>query len=197
MRIALTTSARTATQPNEDFVGAVANAVVLLDGAGISGIETICRHGVAWYTHRLGGALLGRLSRNNGQDLGDLLGEAIDEVTGQHRRTCDVADPSSPSATVVLFRLDGHRAEYLMLADSFLVLDRRGHSPLVITDEREVAVRNKYGAVMYDAAEGTQEYDRARSEYIQRLRELRNHPDGFWVAKNDPRAAAEAIRGTM
>jgi hypothetical protein len=33
--------------PNEDFAGAVPRAVVLVDGAGISGIEEICRHGVA------------------------------------------------------------------------------------------------------------------------------------------------------
>ena len=50
--------------PNEDFVAAVPTAAVLLDGAGIAGTESICRHGVAWYTHRLGGVLLGRLSRD-------------------------------------------------------------------------------------------------------------------------------------
>ena len=57
----MATSAGEAGRPNEDFAGAVPGAAVLLDGAGIPGTESICSHGVAWYTHRLGGALLGRL----------------------------------------------------------------------------------------------------------------------------------------
>ncbi len=57
-------------------------------------------------------------------------------------------------------------------------------------------MRNQHGSAMYDAVQ-TPEYDRARGEYIKTLRALRNHPDGFWVAKNDPRAADEAIRGTV
>ncbi len=47
---------------NEDFTGAVPTAAVLIDGAGIPGTESICRHGVAWYAGRLGGSLLSLLS---------------------------------------------------------------------------------------------------------------------------------------
>lgn len=193
----MATSARSATRSNEDFVGAVPNAVVLLDGAGIPGMETLCRHGVAWYTHRLGGTLLGLLSRDDGRDLAALLGEAIDEVTGDHRDTCDVGNPSSPSATVLLFRLSGSQAEYLILADCFLLLDQRDRAPLLLTDQREVAVRDRFHAAMAGYAEGTPEYDRVRNEQIQVLRASRNHPNGFWVAKDDPRAAAEAVRGSV
>lgn len=59
--VMMATSAGHAGRSNEDFVGAVPAAAVLLDGAGIPGAESICHHGVAWYTHRLGGALLGLL----------------------------------------------------------------------------------------------------------------------------------------
>ena len=90
------TSAGHSDRPNEDFVGSVAGAVALLDGAGIRGTESICRHGVAWYTHRLGGALLGRLSRDDGRDLAAILAESIDDVAADHRVTCDIGDPSSP-----------------------------------------------------------------------------------------------------
>jgi hypothetical protein len=47
MKIVTATSPGHVGRPNEDFVGDVPGAVVLLDGAGIPGTETICRHGVA------------------------------------------------------------------------------------------------------------------------------------------------------
>jgi hypothetical protein len=188
----MATSAGNSAWPNEDFVGAVPTAAVLLDGAGISGIESICRHGIAWYTHRLGAALLGRLSRNDVEDLRTTLGDAIGEVTHDHRDTCDVTNPSSPSATVVLFRLNGDDAEYLILADSYLVLDQTNET-VVITDEREVQIRNRYAAPMRAAVRDTPEYERARAAAIVGFRATRNQPGGFWVAKDDPRAADEAV----
>jgi hypothetical protein len=191
MRMALATSAGKG--DNEDFVAAVPNAVVLLDGAGISGIEEICCHGVAWYTHRLGGALIGRLSREDGRDLRAILADAIEEVTDGHRDTCDVTDPSSPSATVVMLRVAGERADYLVLSDSFLVLEHEGGATRVITDEREVAIRHRVTAPMLAAVKDTPEYDQARAEAIKGFRASRNQPGGFWVAKNDPRAADEAV----
>ncbi len=192
----MATSPGTPGRPNEDFVGAVPSAAVLLDGAGIVGTESICRHGIAWYTHRLGGALIGRLSRDGDRDLAALLGEAIEEVTDDHRATCDVTDPSSPSATVVMLRLNEDRADYLVLADSFLMFDQAGDGPQVVTDEREVTIRRRVVAAMQAAAEGTPEYERARNEAIAALRARRNQPGGFWVAKDSPRAAAEGVTGS-
>ncbi|MFD5113455.1 hypothetical protein ACFWNG_14215 [Streptomyces sp. NPDC058391] len=64
------------------------------------------------------------------RSLSALLAEAIEQVTDNHRDTCDVADPISPSATVAILRAN------------------------------------------------------------------RNRPGGFWVAKDDPRAADEAITGS-
>jgi hypothetical protein len=54
----MATSAARADRPNEDFAGAVPGAAVVLDGAAIPGSEAICSHGVAWHTHRIGGAPL-------------------------------------------------------------------------------------------------------------------------------------------
>ena len=141
MHVSMATSAGKAGQPNEDFVGAVPGAAVLLDGAGIPGTESICSHGVAWYTHRLGGALLGRLSRDDGQDLAAILATAIGEIAADHRATCDIANPSSPQATVAIVRAHRGRLDYLLLADSFLVLDQVRGGPQVVTDEREVTAR--------------------------------------------------------
>jgi hypothetical protein len=196
MQVVMATSPGTPGRPNEDFTGAVPTAAVLLDGAGIVGSESICRHGVAWYTHRLGGALLGRLSRDDDRDLTTLLSEAIEDVTDDHRRTCDVTNPSSPQATVGMLRLHEDRADYLVLADTFLLLDQTNDRPLVITDEREVTIRRRLDATMQAAAEGTPEYERARNEFIQALGARRNQPGGYWIAKDSPQAAAEAVTGS-
>ncbi len=98
-------------RPNEDFVGAVPGAVVLLDGAGIPGTEQICHHGVAWYAHTLGGVLLTRLARQRTSGLVEALATSIEHVAHQHRDTCDISHPSSPQATVALLRLDRESAE--------------------------------------------------------------------------------------
>jgi hypothetical protein len=54
--------------------------------------------------------------------------------TDDHRDTCDVADPISPSATVAILRLSDGLIEHLVLGDSVLVLDRADGAPLVVPD---------------------------------------------------------------
>ncbi|MEU7612847.1 hypothetical protein [Micromonospora sp. NPDC049204] len=196
MHVSMATSPGRANRRNEDFVGAVPGAVVLLDGAGIPGAESLCRHGVAWYTHRLGGALLGRLSPDDGRDLATVLATAIDEIAAAHRHSCDIADPSSPQATVVLARVHRGRLDYLLLADSYLVLDQAHGGPQVITDEREVIARRDCSVPLSGVARDTPEYDRIRASCASALRARRNRPGGYWIAKDDPHAAREAVTGS-
>ncbi|MFI6821908.1 protein phosphatase 2C domain-containing protein [Micromonospora sp. NPDC050187] len=196
MQVTMATSPARHDQPNEDFVGAVPNAVVLLDGAGVSGTTSTCSHGVAWYTRRLGGALLSRLAADD-HDLTALLADAITQVADSHRHTCDVHDPSSPSATVVIFRVVGDRADHLVLADSVLVVEQDEGTPLVITDDREAEVGRHYRAAMDAADNDTPEHHQARREYIEAMRGHRNQPGGFWVAADDPQAAAQALTGSL
>ncbi|MEU4553876.1 hypothetical protein [Micromonospora violae] len=196
MQVSLATSAGRADRPNEDFVGAVPGAVTLLDGAGIPGAESLCSHGVAWYTRRLGGALLGHLSRGDGQDLASILATAIGEIAGEHGDTCDIADPSSPQATVAMVRAHQGRVDWLLLADSFLILDQTDADPQVITDEREVTARRECSASLAGIAQGTPEYDSVLAGCVTALRARRNRPGGYWIAKDDPRAAWEAVTGS-
>ncbi|MFU8874394.1 hypothetical protein [Micromonospora sp. SL4-19] len=196
MQVSMTTSAGKAGQPNEDFAGAVPGAAVLLDGAGIPGTESICSHGVAWYTHRLGGAMLGRLSRHDGRDLAAILASTIEEIAADHRGTCDVRNPSSPQATVLMVRAHGGRLDYLLLADSFLVLDQVRGGPQVITDEREVTARRICSAPLDGVPRGTPEYDHIRDSCVEAMRARRNQPGGYWIAKDDPHAAEEAVTGS-
>jgi hypothetical protein len=192
MRVTMRSAAARTGRANEDFTGALPAAAVLIDGAGIPGTESICRHGVAWYAARLGGSLLSLLSLGPGRSLTALLAEAIEQVTDDHRDTCDVADPISPSATVAILRLSDGLIEHLVLGDSILVLDRADGAPLVVSDPREVIISRPYQAALEAAAEGSDEHHRV----LRDLRANRNQPGGFWLAKDDPQAADEAITGS-
>ncbi|MGW1406410.1 integrase [Streptomyces sp. NPDC002403] len=192
MRVTMTSVAARAGRANEDFVGAVPRAVVLIDGAGIPGTASVCRHGVAWYAGRLGSSLLGLLSHVPDRSLPALLAEAIEQVTDDHRDSCDVADPVSPSAAVAVLRLSGERVDHLVLGDAFLVLDRVGGAPLVVSDPREPIISRPYASALGAVAEASDEYHRI----LRDLRAHRNRPGGFWVAKDDPRAADEAVTGS-
>lgn len=192
MQVTMTSAAAWAGRVNEDFVGALPTAAVLVDGAGIPGIESICRHGVAWYANRLGSSLLGHLASGPDRSLSALLADAIVQVTDSHRDTCDVANAISPSATVAVLRFSGDVVEYLVLGDSVVVLEIADAEPLVVTDRREVVISRSYESAIEAATEGSDE----RRRLLRDLRANRNRPGGFWVAKDDPRAAGEAVTGS-
>jgi hypothetical protein len=197
MKVVMASSPGHLSQPNEDFVGAVPGAVVLLDGAGIPGTDSICRHGVAWYSHTLGATILGHLSRELGTDLVAALADSIGQVSGQHRHTCDIANPSSPQSTVAIIRFDEDRVDFLVLADVFVVLDSSESDPQVVTDSREVSVRSECSSVLRGLPTGTPEYERARLSVIDALRARRNQSGGYWIAKDDPHAAMQAVTGNV
>ena len=185
-------------RPNEDFVGAVPDAVVLLDGAGgIPGTESACSHGVAWYSHTLGATVLGQLSREPGTELAAALADAIDQVAGLHSDTCDLTNPISPHATVAMIRFGENRADYLVLADVFAVIDSHDGGPQVITDPREVDARNDVSSALDGLTTDTPEYEKALSSAKDALRARRNQPGGYWIAKDDPQAAMEAVTGAV
>lgn len=165
-------------EANEDFAGLTPTAAVLLDGAGLSGTETLCCHGVAWYSRTLGGALLRKLADDDGADLRDILAFAIDQTADAHRDTCDLDDPGTPSATVLIARFGPQRVEYLVLADSVLLVETAGGEPLVLTDDREAEIGRSYRAEMDGLDNGTPAHDDARRRDVQALRSHRNRPGG-------------------
>jgi hypothetical protein len=173
MQVAMATSPGHLGRPNEDFVGAVPGAVVLLDGAGIRGTEAICRHGVAWYSHTLGAALLARMAYDGGTDLVAALADSIEQVAALHRHTCDIANPSSPQATVAMIRFDEDHTEFLVLADIFVVLALSHAEPQVVTDPREVDVRSECTLPLRGLPAGTLEYERELRSVIDALRARR------------------------
>ncbi|MFI7025255.1 protein phosphatase 2C domain-containing protein [Micromonospora sp. NPDC049900] len=196
MHVSLATLPAKSYEPNEDFTAATTNGVVLLDGAGLSGTTTKCHHGVSWYARHLGGALAAGLPDED-RDLISILAEGIRETAALHANTCDLDDPGTPSATVVMIRTVADHLQYLVLADSVLLLDVTEGEPVAVCDNREEEVGRGYRAAMDAAENGTPEHDKARRAYVDAMRVHRNRPDGFWVAAADPEAAHEAITGEI
>jgi hypothetical protein len=145
MRVEWATDQGSPERPNEDFVAAAAGAVVVLDGCGLPlGTDLGCVHGTAWYSRSLGTRLLARLLEGFGPQAGPPVGPpegahrpgarplvarlagAIADVAEAHRATCDLRVPATPAATVLALRLRGDLVDYLVLADSTVLLDGRG-----------------------------------------------------------------------
>lgn len=198
MRVSLATASASADRPNEDFAAADADTAVLLDGAGTpAGSDSGCSHGVAWFTRRLGAQFLIEAGDVPRRPLGDCLATAIDHVRSLHADTCDLTHAGSPSATVIAVRRSGPDLEYLVLADSVLVLDLVDAAPVVVTDAREALVGQAHRAVMDAMPNGSREHQAAHRAYVETLRAYRNTDGGFWVASADPAAADQATTGSV
>ncbi|TDD15609.1 hypothetical protein [Nonomuraea diastatica] len=113
---------------------------------------------------------------------------AVGHAGGDDELGCGTGRPRE----LVPCRLSGGLIEYLVLGDSVLVLDRADDAPLVVSDPREVTISRSYQPALQAAAKGSDEYHRL----LRDLRANRNQPGGFWLAKDDPRAADEAITGS-
>ncbi|WP_067185488.1 protein phosphatase 2C domain-containing protein [Microtetraspora niveoalba] len=198
MRVTFATEPASLNRPNEDFIAATPDAVVLLDGAGTpAGSESGCSHGVAWYARTLGSTLIAALTQSAGT-LTEILAEGIKATTSLHDFTCDVTHPGSPSATVAMLRRTGDHLGYLVLADSVLVLDLIGEDkPMVITDDREGQIGKRYRTAMDALDSGTPDHTAALRAYVEAMRAHRNRDGGFWVASSDPLAAEQALTGTL
>jgi Protein phosphatase 2C len=195
MRITTATAPARPDRPNEDFVAASNSVVVLLDGAGNPpGADEGCRHGVAWFTRTLGTTLLNLATDEPHLPLPAALRTAIAGVADFHRESCDLQHPGSPSATVVALRQVGDELDYLVLADSVLLLDTGG-SIRVVTDDREARVGEQFRPAMDALPSGSPEHADELRRYVEVMRAYRNRPGGFWVASSEPAAADKAITG--
>ncbi len=92
---------------------------------------------------------------------------------------------------VAVVRVAGDTVDHLVLGDATVVLDRGASGPLVVTDPRELVVIESLMPDLEAAAS-----DEERDVVLARLRAHRNRPGGFWLAKDDPHAADEALTGS-
>lgn len=161
---------------NEDFAITAPSWVVVLDGATPRAeVDAGCAHGPAWLVRRLAAALAGGLARDNREPLADLLADAIEATCADHAQGCDLGNPDSPSATVAMLRGSGESLDWLVLADSAVVLDIDGEVRAVVDDRTA----------------------RLQSYTAEAVRAARNSTGGFWVASTCPAAAYEALTGSV
>lgn len=173
-------------RPNEDFaaVGLPASgqggAVVVLDGVTPPAGGTGCRHSVPWYTARLGGALTELTVSLPDVPLSDVLARAITRTAEAHAQTCDLSHPRTPQATVTLARWTPDAVDYLLLADSALLVESPDGTVTALLDDRlaRIPAAARTSDAVIDAT-------------------LRNKEGGFWTAAADPSVAARAVTGTL
>ncbi|MBR8742224.1 protein phosphatase 2C domain-containing protein [Nocardiopsis sp. MG754419] len=176
MPFLLSSEAAAPDRPNEDFAAVTGTCGVVLDGVSAPRDEDNgCVHGLAWHARRLGTRLLTELDA--GSPLRAALAEAITSTAAAHERTCDLTVRETPSATVVAVRVRDEAVEYLVLSDSVLLF-HDGEDVRLVADTRLDDLRPRVGP-------GTA------------IRAWRNVPGGFWTAGADPRAADEALTGTL
>lgn len=181
--------------PNEDFELSNSTAAVVLDGAGMApGMNSGCRHGVAWYVEQLGTRLHGEAARGDAP-LTVCLATAIESTASLHRDTCVVDDPLSPSATVAVARLQGDIFEWLLLGDCTVLIQCDG-AVTATTDDRLSRVAPHAREALTRAVPGSPERQRAHEALVQQERSQRNVQGGYWVAAADPAAAGHALTGS-
>lgn len=179
--------------PNEDWVAGTPTLAVVLDGLSTAGLTTGCHHGVPWYVAHLGGHLVAALADPE-RPLSDGLADALEQVAALHPE-CDLSDPGTPSATVAILRHRYAVLDHLVLADSPIVLDGpKGHT--VISDLRVDDVLPALRAEVESHETHTQGHREALQRLVLAQRQVRNTPEGYWVAASGPESAQHALTGT-
>lgn len=194
MRATFATEAGNPHKPNEDWALVSPGLAVVLDGA-TARTDTGCVHGVAWFAHQLGAAVVANAAVR-AANLAGCLASAIDRVARLHPQ-CDLAHPGTPSAAVGMVRIAGDDLEYLVLSDIYVCLAGRTGKQQVITDGRVSETARQARAAAGQFPIGSAEQAEALQSMKQGELAARNKPGGYWVAANDPAAAEYAITGSV
>lgn len=195
MNIAFETLGGSPERPNEDWVAANPTSVIVLDGVTAPRVVAPgCHHSVAWFTQNLGGRLL--MALDEGTGMTKALGDAIDQVADLHRDSCDLTSPGVPAAAVAMLRKAGNDLEWLVLADTAIVVDTLD-GLRVTCDTRVENAAPEALARTREAAIGTPEHQAAVARMSVEQLKMRNVPGGYWVAAADREAADNAFTGCV
>jgi len=144
----------------------------------------------------LGGFLIAAAGRAS-EPLSGVLASGIEHVTRLHAGTCDMENPRTPAATVIIARQRAGNLEYLVLCDSVLLIQPSLGAPLAISDDRLSVINRKLRADAKRRTADASEQQTGRQDHRRALDAARNQPHGFWLAAADPAAAAHALTGTL
>jgi hypothetical protein len=176
---------------NEDWLAATPDLIVVLDGATVR-TETGCHHGPAWYTRKLGAAIIAAAADRH-LPLSEVLAAAIVDVTNLHSE-CDLERPGAPSAGAGIVRRDGDLLRYLVLGDITIAADTT-EGLKVISDERVSAT------ALAERAEADRYLigDPAKAAALVKMKKTelaaQNQDGGYWIAAADPAAVKHALIG--
>lgn len=179
---------------NEDWVAATPDLLVVLDGATIR-TDTGCRHGAAWYTHKLGSAIIARAATGS-RTLELVMADAIADVAAQHPE-CDLTHPGTPSAAAAVLRIEDDLLRYLVLGDVTAVFDTRRGGVTVVSDQRvsATATADRADADRHPIGSAEKATALERMKYGELA--ARNRPGGYWIAAADPTAVKHALTGYL
>ncbi|WFE94512.1 protein phosphatase 2C domain-containing protein [Micromonospora sp. WMMD987] len=189
MRTLVATEAGSPDVPSEDRAVTAPNFVAVLDGATVR-TETGCTHGVAWYADHLATTLV----KNASLGPTDALAIAIQQTADQHRDTCDLSHPGTPSAAVAAIHITESTLRYLVLGDVTIVLDLE-HENAIVTDDRVSKTALAERAIADALPNGSPEKAAALVRMKHAELAARNSPGGYWIAASNPQAAEHAITG--
>lgn len=161
-----------------------------------------CGRDAYWYVHALSGALGAMLAHDDGLDLRQALTEAIVAARARHHPDCSTSSATTgPSAAVTLARRRGDFLDYLVLGDC-TVLVETGSGVVDRTDRRLAGVAPDVRAAIREHLQGgggysSQVYRSLLAQLVDAELAARNVPGGYWIAAEDPEAAAHALTGTF
>jgi serine/threonine protein phosphatase PrpC len=162
----------------------------VLDGASSFDRQT---SDASEYVDHLLRELLARIGSEDAA-LDDVLAAAISATSTQ----LDVRAGNGPSSTVLLARERGECLEVLALGDSTALTGIKGGAVQRVSDGRLSRtardLRGQYRARLKSGAGYDDSHRALLAELQQHERNLRNVPDGYWIAEADPTAAHHAVR---
>lgn len=128
------------------------------------------------------------------------MARAIEDVTGEHHRTCSQARHGhGPSSTVAIVRRNDDSLEYLVLGDSTLLVET-GETVHQHSDKRLATVAADLRKTISEALRAGARYD--DGAHLRRVaalraaeRAARNTSHGYWIASDQPDAAHHALTG--
>jgi hypothetical protein len=191
MRASFATDPGSPGRPNEDWALVSSDLAVVLDGA-TARTDTGCVHGVAWYAHQLGAAIVANTAIR-ASNLASGVAYAIDQVARLHPQ-CDLNHPGTPSAAVGVARATGAYLEYLVLGDVTVAVETAA-GMTVVTDDRVSRTAQPERAEAERLPIGSPEKAAALLAMKHGELAVRNRAGGYWVAANDPAAIEHAYTG--
>lgn len=179
---------------NQDRYGYGDNWAFVLDGAS-SFAPTRTHQDGGWYAEQLRLALTLGLERSS-TGMANIVEVAIEEAAGHFSGPA----AACPSSTVAIIRLNANHLETYVLGDSSIVLITKNNMERDITDNRIDSVGGRIRSSYRERLKSGGGFDARHRDLLISLQKeqaaVRNRPQGYWIASNDPGAAYEAIQNS-